>query len=331
MRRRLRLLRSGSRADARHRQRRAGPGAPRARRDGRDRFARDRERGPCSAEVEASRRALCHKASARCYLRIRIAGRRRGNRVASSDTGTAASRDSNSNRSGGSHALSPRLLRPFYPLWPPTQCNCGRLLSVRLAAFRTIAPRHRIGSEAAFQLTRRFLHASGHEVSVPLSEGEDSMPKRLICSVLLVIAAAAFSPLATAEAANDGIVKFKSAYPMPETIERMKKDIADKGIKFLDEIDQAKLAADAGITLLPSTLLVFGSPPLGTLFITADPDAGLDWPVRVLVYQDAKGDVWVAYTDFAWIKKRHGIKSREKEFKMATEVIISITSTVKAK
>ena len=99
-----------------------------------------------------------------------------------------------------------------------------------------------------------------------------------------------------ARAADDGIVKFKSAYDMPETIKRMKKDIADKGIMFFDEIDQAKLAADAGVTLLPSTLLVFGNPPLGTLFLTSDPDAGLDWPVRVLVYQDAKGDVWVAYT-----------------------------------
>jgi uncharacterized protein (DUF302 family) len=67
------------------------------------------------------------------------------------------------------------------------------------------------------------------------------------------------------------------------------------------------------------------------LFITADPDAGLDWPVRVLAYQDAKGDVWVAYTDFAWIAKRHHITNREKEFKMASEVIGSITSTVKAK
>jgi hypothetical protein len=79
------------------------------------------------------------------------------------------------------------------------------------------------------------------------------MLKRLICSILLVIAAAAFVPLGTVEAADDGIVKFKSAYAMPETIARMKKDIADKGIKFFDEIDQAKLAADAGITLLPST------------------------------------------------------------------------------
>ncbi len=155
------------------------------------------------------------------------------------------------------------------------------------------------------------------------------MFKRLICSLLLVIGAVAFSSLGTAQAADDGVVKVKSAYPMPETIARMKKDIADKGIQFFAEIDQAKLAADAGIKLLPSTLLIFGNPPLGTLFITADPDAGLDWPVRVLVYQDAKGDVWVAYTDFEWIRKRHGIGSRDKEFKMASEVIGSITSTVK--
>jgi uncharacterized protein (DUF302 family) len=92
----------------------------------------------------------------------------------------------------------------------------------------------------------------------------------------------ASSEMARADA-DDGIVKFKSAYDMPETIKRMKKDIADKGIMFFDEIDQAKLAADAGVTLLPSTLLVFGNPPLGTLFLTSDPDAGLDWPVRVLV------------------------------------------------
>ncbi|MEZ5888774.1 MAG: DUF302 domain-containing protein [Xanthobacteraceae bacterium] len=152
---------------------------------------------------------------------------------------------------------------------------------------------------------------------------------RRFYSLLLVSLALAILPLGAAKAANDGIVHLKSAYDMQETIDRMKKDIADKGIKFFGEVDQSKLAADAGITLNPSTLLMFGNPPLGTLFITADPDAGLDWPVRVLVYQDDKGQVWVAYTDFAWIAKRHHIKNRDKEFKMATEVIGSITSTVK--
>ena len=97
---------------------------------------------------------------------------------------------------------------------------------------------------------------------------------------------------------------------------------------FVSEIDQAKLAADAGATLLPSTLLVFGNPPLGTLFLTSDPDAGLDWPVRLLVYQDANSQVCVAYTDFIWIAQRHGITNRDQEFKTASEVIASITSTV---
>ena len=157
------------------------------------------------------------------------------------------------------------------------------------------------------------------------------MLKRMIqlCSTLLFAFALTASSSVATLAGNDGVVRVKSAYPIGETIERLKKDIADKGIKFFDEIDQAKLAADAGVTLLPSTLLVFGNPPLGTLFLTSDPDAGLDWPVRLLVYQDAKGDVWVAYTDFAWIAHRHGITNRDKEFKMASEVIGSITSTAK--
>ena len=132
-------------------------------------------------------------------------------------------------------------------------------------------------------------------------------------------------------AGDDGIVTGKSAYPIGETVERLKRDIADKGIKFFNEIDQSKLAADAGIKLRPSVLLIFGNPPLGTQFITANANAGLDWPVRLLVYENDKGEVWTAYTDFDWIARRHGIKNRQDQFKMASSVITSITSSVKAK
>lgn len=133
---------------------------------------------------------------------------------------------------------------------------------------------------------------------------------------------------AAAAAAADGVVRVKSRYAMAETIERLRADIAAKGIMFFDEIDQAGLAKAAGIELLPSVLLVFGNPPLGTLFLQANPDSGLDWPVRLLVRQDAAGAVWAVYTDFAWIARRHGITSRAKEFAMATEVIGSITASV---
>jgi uncharacterized protein (DUF302 family) len=150
-------------------------------------------------------------------------------------------------------------------------------------------------------------------------------------SILLLVCSLTTSPLSLALAGDDGIVKVKSAYSMGDTIERLKKDIADKGIKLFDEIDQSKLAADAGIKLHPSVLLVFGNPPLGTQFITANANAGLDWPVRLLVFENDKGEVWTAYTDFDWIARRHGIKNRNDQFKMASGVIASITSSVKGK
>jgi uncharacterized protein (DUF302 family) len=160
---------------------------------------------------------------------------------------------------------------------------------------------------------------------------KQAMSARLmqLCSVFLF----AFAVMVSwpARAGNDGVITAKSAFTMGETIERLKKDIADKGIKFFDEIDQSKLAADAGITLRPSVLLIFGNPPLGTQFITANANAGLDWPVRLLVYENEKGEVWTAYTDFDWIARRHGIENRNDQFKMASSVISSITSSVKAR
>lgn len=129
-------------------------------------------------------------------------------------------------------------------------------------------------------------------------------------------------------ASASGVIAVKSAYGVEETVERLKKDIAAKGIVFFQEIDQAALAAKAGIELKPSILLIFGNPPLGTQFITANSQAGLDWPVRMLVYRDATGQVWVAYSDFEWIARRHGVTSRDAQFHMATQVAASIASSI---
>lgn len=148
-----------------------------------------------------------------------------------------------------------------------------------------------------------------------------------------LILALFFFTVATAAQADsdDGIKRVKSAVPMAEAISRIKADIASKGIKFFTEIDQSKLAADAGIKLRPSTLLVFGNPPLGTQFITSNPDAGLDWPVRLLLTQDDNGDVWAVWSDFGWIAKRHNIRDRAAQFEMAAKVVTSITSTIRTR
>ena len=100
-------------------------------------------------------------------------------------------------------------------------------------------------------------------------------------------------------AAANGLVRVKSAHGFDETIARIKADVEAKGITFFQQIDQSRLAAEAGIQIRPSTLLVFGNPALGTQFMARNPEAGIDWPVRqpILSKKDAEAqslDEWLA-------------------------------------
>lgn len=158
------------------------------------------------------------------------------------------------------------------------------------------------------------------------------MIKRTLTLAALLLAASqpAFAqtaaPLAPTAAA-EGVMRVKSAYGIDETVSRIKADIAAKGIMFFTEIDQAQLGAGAKIAIRPSRLLLFGNPPLGIQFLSANPYAGLDWPVRMLVLQEADGSVSIAWTDFRHIARRYAIENREAQFKMAGEVAASIASS----
>jgi uncharacterized protein (DUF302 family) len=140
------------------------------------------------------------------------------------------------------------------------------------------------------------------------------------------VLAAPTAMLATTAPAK-GVVRVKSLYNIEETIVRLKADIAAKGIKFFTEIDQSQLGAGANITIRPSKLILFGNPPLGVQFLSANPYAGLDWPVRMLVLEEADGSVSVAWTDFNYIASRYSITNRKAQFKMAGEVAASIASS----
>lgn len=141
-------------------------------------------------------------------------------------------------------------------------------------------------------------------------------------------ASAVADPAASAQPPAQGVVRVQSAYGFDDTVARIKADIAGKGIQFFTEIDQAQLAKGAKIDLRPSKLLLFGNPPLGAQFLTSNPYAGLDWPVRILVTQDAGGAVWVAYTDFGYIAQRYAIEDRAAQIKMASQVAASIAGSV---
>ncbi len=123
-----------------------------------------------------------------------------------------------------------------------------------------------------------------------------------------------------------GVLTLRSNHGVADTVARVKAAVAGKGVRFFDAIDQQELGAGAKLTIRPSTRVLFGNPPLGVQFIQSNPYAGLDWPVRMLVFEDANGEVRLAWTDFDYIAKRYAITDKPAQFKMASEVAAAIAA-----
>jgi len=166
----------------------------------------------------------------------------------------------------------------------------------------------------------------------PVRNGS-GLPGLCLSAVLTVLAAVAPVASMAQDAAavtlqGDGLLRTRSAYSVAETAERIRADIEAKGIMFFAAIDQGKLGDEAGIAVQPSQLLLFGNPPLGVLFLTSNPESGMDWPVRMMVHEDEAGAVWAVYQDWNWVAQRYAIADRQAEFAKATEVVASIVASV---
>ena len=152
------------------------------------------------------------------------------------------------------------------------------------------------------------------------------MIRTLLLAAVLAAATPALAEPAPPPPADSGVIRIASPHSVAETVARVKADVAAKGVRFFSVIDQSELGKAAKVAVRPSVLVQFGNPPLGLQFLTATPYAGLDWPVRMLVFEDADGGVWIAYSDFAYIGRRHHMANRDAQLKMASEVAASIAS-----
>ncbi len=155
--------------------------------------------------------------------------------------------------------------------------------------------------------------------------------RRLFCITALLasaaatpVAAAAATPTAATEAA--GVLRIPSSHSVEETVARIKSSVEAKGIRYFTAIYQQQLGASANLPIKKSTLVLFGNPPLGVQFIQANPYAGLDWPVRMLVRETADGKTEIAYTDFAFIAQRYGITGKDAQLRMASEVAATVAN-----
>jgi uncharacterized protein (DUF302 family) len=105
----------------------------------------------------------------------------------------------------------------------------------------------------------------------------------------------------------EGVSSKLSPFPVPETVRRLEETVRAKGLTIFARIDHAGGAREAGLEMRDEQLIVFGNPRAGTPLMVARPLVGLELPLRVLVWRDAEGRVWVSYNESAFIARRFAL------------------------
>ena len=106
--------------------------------------------------------------------------------------------------------------------------------------------------------------------------------------------------------AAEGLTALKSPYDARETMNRFEELAKQRGLMVFARIDHAAGAAKVGKTLRPTEVLIFGNPQGGTPLMECAQTAGIDLPLKALVWEDEARQVWLGYNEAAYVAQRHG-------------------------
>jgi uncharacterized protein (DUF302 family) len=106
--------------------------------------------------------------------------------------------------------------------------------------------------------------------------------------------------------AASGVVTIPTQHSVDEAVRRLEQMLADKGIQLFALVDHSGEAEKAGMQMPPTKLVIFGSPKAGTPLMLATPSIAIDLPLKLLIWEDKNGSVWISYNAPAYLMTRHG-------------------------
>jgi uncharacterized protein (DUF302 family)/uncharacterized membrane protein YidH (DUF202 family) len=109
------------------------------------------------------------------------------------------------------------------------------------------------------------------------------------------------------QVATKGIVDKVSNHSVEQTVEKLKNILQSKGVTLFALVDHSGEAEKVGMKMRPTKLLIFGSPKAGTPLMLAAPSIAIDLPLKILVWEDGAGKVWVSYNSPEYLQERHGL------------------------
>ncbi len=107
--------------------------------------------------------------------------------------------------------------------------------------------------------------------------------------------------------AANGLVTVQSSHSVAETGDRLEKVLAEKGMTVMARINHAAGAEKAGMDLPATELVIFGNPKVGTPLMQCSRTVAIDLPQKALIWEDAEGQVWLAYNDPEYLGARHDL------------------------
>jgi uncharacterized protein (DUF302 family) len=109
----------------------------------------------------------------------------------------------------------------------------------------------------------------------------------------------------------EGLTTIRSRFGPKETMDRLQAEIRAKGMTVFARIDHAAGAAEVGLTLRPTELIIFGNARGGTPLMESMQTVGIDLPLKAVVWEDAGGETWLSYNEPSWIAQRHKVANAE--------------------
>src|SRR5712692_9739975 len=106
---------------------------------------------------------------------------------------------------------------------------------------------------------------------------------------------------------SSGLVEIPSNHSVVETVEKLKNILQSNGVTLFALADHSGEAAKVGMKMRPTKLLIFGSPKAGTPVMLAAPSSAIDLPLKILIWEDDYGKVWVSYNSPEYLQERHDI------------------------
>src|ERR1700687_2119776 len=105
----------------------------------------------------------------------------------------------------------------------------------------------------------------------------------------------------------NGIVDKISHHSVVDTVDKLKGILLSKGVMLFAIVDHSGEAAKVGMKMRPTKLLIFGSPKAGTPVMLTAPSSAIDLPLKILIWEDSRGKVWVSYNSSGFLQERHDI------------------------